>query len=336
MLRIAALTIISLCLASCQSSEPSKSGVIMNAPGVADRPPANHDRPAWDAMYGAPMSTCAAAVSPTLAGVTLADHVEFDISRLRRELDMLHAEPKLPACVEWANVLIAHGVSLGSLDASTAPDFRLRSEREDLANQVKRAIAGLQLAHLADQHRLLEALLAGAESSLAFGHANTPHWRFALTERWVRTLDGWMCRDRGLAERFDTRRAELSKRAPSARHRWGVVLATVRRDAEIRGGSPERVELTPVIDRLKKLHCDDWDACVDSLRVVLEEVKGSFDSSLLGQQLPFVPTQEDHLARTAQRSVNAVEDARRMVLVEDVLLRNIQQRYNPCHTSAGR
>lgn len=59
-------------------------------------------------------------------------------------------------------------------------------------------------------------------------------------------------------------------------------------------------------------------------------------SSLLGQQLPFVPTQEDHLGRTAQRSVNAVEDARRMVLVEDVLLRNIQQRYNPCHTRLGR
>ena len=331
MLRIAAL---SLCLAACQSSEP-KSGEIMTAPGVADRPPAGQDRPAWDAMYGAPMSACAAAVSPSLAGVTLADHVEFDISRLRRELDMRHAEPKLPACVEWANRLIAHGVSLGSLDV-TALDFRLRSEREDLANQVKRAIAGLQLAHLPDQSRLVEALLAGAESSLAFGHADIPHWRFALTERWVKTLDGWMCRDRALAERFDTRRAALSKRAPSARHRWGVVLATVRRDAEIRGGSPERVELTPVIDRLEKVRCDDWDACVDALRVVLEEVKGSFDPDLLGQQLPFVPTQKDHLARTAQRSVNAVEDARRMVLVEDVLLRNIQQRYNPCHTRAGR
>jgi hypothetical protein len=173
---------------------------------------------------------------------------------------------------------------------------------------------------------MIEALFSGAEASLAFGHSFTPHWRYATSERWVKTLDGWLCRDRALLERFESRRDRLGQQLPSANHRWQVTLAALRRDDGIRQSSPERVAVTPVIDRMAKLSCDDWQSCNDGLIAISEDLKRTTDASLRSKPLPFIPDGKDKEARAAQRTIQAAEDAHRMMDTEWLLARSVEQR----------
>ena len=143
--------------------------------------------PAWEATYGEPMDECAAAVGPSLSGLRVGDHFEFERSKLERELEMVGGEFEPSACTDWANALIAHGPSREPLDDASARTVRWPTvqERQEQTKQLDRALVGLQVAHLDDESRMIEALFAGAEASLAFGHSFTPHWRDATSARWV-------------------------------------------------------------------------------------------------------------------------------------------------------
>ena len=284
--------------------------------------------PAWEAAYGEPMDECAAAVGPSMSGLEVGDHFEFERSKLERELEILGVEFEPSACNDWANALIAHGPSREPLDDASARtvEWPTVQERQEHAKQFDRALVGLQVAHLDDESRLIEALFAGAEASLAFGHTFTPHWRYAASERWVKTLDGWLCRDRTLLERFESRRDRLVQQLPSASHRWQVTLAALRRDDGIRQSSPERVAVTPVIDRMAKLSCDDWQSCNDGLTAISEDLQRTIDPSLRSKRLPFIPDGKDQEARAAQRTIQAAEDAHRMMDTEWLLARSVEQR----------